>query len=151
MENPMGAPQGMTTMSVTDTEAGMNGSSGKSPSTRSRGFTTVLRESIVHNLTPPHIAEGANAGLNEVVIEGSDSFSCYMWKKSQYYSKLPNHPKAWPLRWCTIDANGFRSSRTRGSKEGTKAMDIFNTFAVPNTHNIHSLKSITSYGLNSYR
>jgi hypothetical protein len=60
----------------------------------------------------------------------ADSFSCYVWKKSQYYSKIPKHPKAWQLRWCTVDGQGFRTARMRGLKQGTKAMDIFNTFAV---------------------
>jgi hypothetical protein len=60
----------------------------------------------------------------------ADSFSCYVWKKSQFYSKIPKHPKAWQLRWCTVDGHGFRTARMRGLKQGTRAMDIFNTFAV---------------------
>ena len=135
MENPMGAPSGsngLSPMGVSDTEGGARGSSGNDSSARSRGFTTALRESIVHNLVPTHLAEGASADLTGVVVSGADSYSCYVWKKSQYYSKIPNHPKAWPLRWCTVDANGFRFARTRGSKDGTKAMDIFNAFAVRN-------------------
>ena len=128
MENPMGAPQGMSKMSVSDTEADMYGNSERV--TRARAFTTSVGTTLMQNLAPAHLAEGATADLYQVITEGPDSFSCYLWKKSQYYSKIPNHPKAWPLRWCIIDSNGFRSSRSRGLTRGTKAMDLFNAFAV---------------------
>jgi hypothetical protein len=80
------------------------------------------------------------------VVTGDDgSFSCFVWKKSQYYSKIPRHPKAWQLRWCTVDAHGFRSARSRGLKEGTKAVDIFNAYAVSqHVHEaVHSARQCT--------
>jgi len=131
MENPMGAPsgsKGLSSMSVADSEASMNGKSDRM--SRSHALTSSMGAALMQNLAPAHLAAGATADLYQVVANGTDSFSCYLWKKSQYYSKIPNHPKAWPLRWCTVDANGFRSSRSRGIKKGTKAMDLFNAFAV---------------------
>ena len=53
------------------------------------------------------------------------AFSCYLWKKSKYYSKIPGSAKAWALRWCTIDSAGFRSQRGRGVRAGTKSMNVF--------------------------
>jgi hypothetical protein len=145
MSNPMGlnperskptnlAMGTLESMSLSNTEAGMHQDTSDptrfSTVTRSRALTKV-GDALVRNLAPAHLAEGATADLYQVVTDGNqDSFSCYLWKKSQFYSKIPNHPKAWQLRWCTVDGQGFRSARTRGLKQGTKAMDIFNTFAV---------------------
>ena len=52
----------------------------------------------------------------------------YCWKKSKFYSKVPNNAKAWQLRWVTVHKHGLRSerSRTGSSKEKrTKALNIY--------------------------
>lgn len=58
---------------------------------------------------------------------------CYLFShlfSQRYYSKIPFNPKAWQLRWCTVDKDGFRSARARGLKKGTKAMNIYEASSV---------------------
>jgi len=48
----------------------------------------------------------------------------------RYYSKIPFNPKSWQLRWATVDSKGFRTSRQRGLKPGTKAVDMYQATSV---------------------
>mmetsp|Transcript_61336 Transcript_61336/g.168383 ORF Transcript_61336/g.168383 Transcript_61336/m.168383 type:complete len:750 (+) Transcript_61336:558-2807(+) len=41
------------------------------------------------------------------------SYSCYVWKKSKFYSKMRVSSQAWQLRWVTLDKDGFRSCRDK--------------------------------------
>lgn len=42
-----------------------------------------------------------------------ETYSCYVWKKSKFYSKMRVSSQAWQLRWVTIDKDGFRSCRDK--------------------------------------
>ena len=86
---------------------------------------------IVRNLAPAYVVEGATADLYEVnTTAAHDSYSCYLWKQSKYYSKIPFNPKAWQLRWATVDSSGFRTYRNRGSNKGVKSTNLFEATSV---------------------
>jgi hypothetical protein len=40
-----------------------------------------------------------------------ETISCHLWKRSKFYSAMRVSSRAWQLTWCTIDSQGFRSSR----------------------------------------
>jgi len=101
----------------------------KAHETSSKASTIVLK-----NLAPAYLVQGATADLYEVEMdEQLSSYSCYLWKNSKYYSKIPHHSKAWQLRWVVIDKDGFRTHRSRtgtGTHKGVKAMNIYQATTV---------------------
>lgn len=88
---------------------------------------------------PDYVRTGALADLHDVVQE-PDSVGCYLWKRSNFYSKMLNHPKAWQLRWCTIDKEGFRSCRDRDSPD--KHVRAFNVYEAQKVDVIDTDRSI---------
>jgi len=55
-----------------------------------------------------------------------NSFSCFLWKKSRFYSKMRVSSRAWQLRWCTVDRHGFRSCRSRNDPgTGVRPFNVY--------------------------
>ena len=48
-----------------------------------------------------------------ITEESVNSYGCYVWKRSKFYSKMRVSSQKWQLRWITIDRQGFRSCRDK--------------------------------------
>jgi len=100
---------------------------------RGRTGTTAMTETVtsaastlIQNMAPAYVVEGATADLYTVELDPEgNSFGCYLWKQSKFYSKIPYNSKAWQLRWCAVDKDGFRSMRNRTSKKGMRSFNIY--------------------------
>lgn len=91
---------------------------------RSRAESSSL---ILAAIAPSHIAREALTNLNEFYLSADGkSYSCWLWKKSKFYTNIQVSARAWQLRWCTIDEKGFRSIRDRANpKQNVRPFNIY--------------------------
>jgi K+-dependent Na+/Ca+ exchanger-like protein len=106
---------------------------------RGRGATTAAVNDVVssattnliQNMAPAYVVEGATADLYDVELDpNGNSFGCHLWKQSKFYSKIPYNSKAWQLRWCQVDKDGFRSYRARNVTKGMRSFNIYESTEV---------------------
>mmetsp|Transcript_97243 Transcript_97243/g.278345 ORF Transcript_97243/g.278345 Transcript_97243/m.278345 type:complete len:264 (+) Transcript_97243:113-904(+) len=91
--------------------------------------TTDIRESFLAEsliALTPRLSKYLFSADTSVPIVNETSYSCYLWKKSKFYSRAKISSKAWQLKWVTIDKEGFRSCRDRDFPD--KHVHVFNIF-----------------------
>jgi|MDSY01.1.fsa_nt_gb hypothetical protein len=97
--------------------------------TASGGMKETMR-----SVLPMYIFTGATVDLYETDIdEELGQFSCWAWKKSKFYSKIPNNAKAWQLRWLTVHKLGLRTEKCRlgsAQQKGVRALNIYEATGV---------------------
>lgn len=88
--------------------------------------STFARDSILETLSP-RLASYLSTDT-AIPEANADSYSCYLWKKSKFYTRAQMSSKAWQLKWVTIDSEGFRSCRDRSFPD--KHVHHFNIYQV---------------------
>lgn len=117
-------------MPLRQTHSGASGTLAASPGAynqmpqRSRAESSSL---ILAALAPSHVAREALTNVNEFYFSpDGKSYSCWLWKKSKFYTNIQVSARAWQLRWCTIDEKGFRSIRDRANpKQNVRPFNIY--------------------------